>query len=368
LSNQRVRARELGIRIGQLETGPLNAITDVRGVKVGHRTVRHGTRDDTPGTGPSRTGVTVIVPHSDDLFRNPVAAGFFALSGTGEMTGRSAIEELGQICTPIGLTNTMSVGLVYDAICRYLIERDSGVGAEDGVLVPVVAECDDSMLHDARGFHITSEHVFEALDSADSGPVREGALGSGTGMHSFRFKGGIGTSSRALPDRYGGWTVGVLTMTNFGARHRLTIDGVPVGRHFPLPAPSDANTDEGSGIVVIATDAPLDGRQLSRVAKRASLGLGRTGSIGADGSGELLIAFSTTYRPSTILRVSEQRVIESDWIDPIFEAVIDATEESVINALFMAEDMDGRHRRTMNAIPLDEVEGIMRRHGRLRPD
>jgi D-aminopeptidase len=365
LSNQRVRARELGITIGQLETGPLNAITDVQGVKVGHRTVRHGTPDDTPGSGPSRTGVTVIIPHSDDLVRNPVAAGFFALSGTGEMTGRSEIEELGRICTPIGLTNTMSVGLVYDAICRYLIERDPGVGADEGVLIPVVAECDDSVLHDARGFHIKTEHVFEALDAADTGPVPEGALGSGTGMHSFRFKGGIGTSSRVLPEQYGGWTVGVLTMTNFGARHRLTIDGVPVGRHFPLPAPSGGDTDEGSGIVVIATDAPLDARQLSRVAKRAALGLGRTGSVGADGSGELLIAFSTTYRPSMNLRVSEQRVIESYWIDPIFEAAIDATEESVINALFMAEDMDGRHGRTIDAIPLDEVEAVMRSYGRL---
>jgi D-aminopeptidase len=368
VAEQRKRVRELGVEIGRLPTGRLNAITDVAGVQVGHCTVRFGTSDDPPGSGPARTGVTAIWPHRDDLVRRPVAAGFFALSATGEMTGRSQIEELGRINTPIGLTNTMSVGTVYEGICRYLVERDDGVGDGEGVQIPVAAECDDSYLHDARGFHVTTEHVFKALDSANDGPVPEGAVGSGTGMHSFKFKGGIGTSSRVVNLAGNRWTVGVLTMTNFGARHRLTVDGVPVGRHFPLAGSSDDDTDEGSGIVVIATDAPLDSRQLARVAKRASLGLGRTGSIGADGSGELLIAFSTSYHPDTGNAVAEQRIIESSAIDKVFEAVVDATEESVLNALCMAETIDGRYGRVLEALPLDELEDLLRSYGRLNGD
>ena len=361
---ERMRARDLGVVIGNVPTGPLNAITDVSGVEVAHCTVSYGDPSDAPGTGPSRTGVTAIWPHRDDVVRNPVAAGFFALSGTGEMTGRSEIEELGRICTPIVLTNTMGVGVGYDGVCRYLIEHDHGVGDDDvGFVIPVVAECDDSFLHDARGSHLTNEHVATALDAAQSGPVEEGAVGSGTGMHSFRFKGGIGTSSRVLDEEFGGWTVGVLTMTNFGARHRLTVDGVPVGRHFPLPGPVSEPQDEGSGIVVVATDAPLGPHQLGRVAKRASLGLGRTGSIGANGSGELLIAFSTTYRPDLQNPVGEQRVVEGHWIDPIFEAAIDATEESVLNSLFMATTTNGRKGRVREEIPLDQVQDILESSG-----
>lgn len=362
MTDRRARARDLGVSIGRLSTGPLNTITDVDGVEVGHATVKFGTPEDPPGTGPARTGVTAIWPHRNDIFRRPVAAGFFALSGTGEMTGRSEIEELGRISSPIGLTNTMSVGTVYEGICRYLVEHDSGVGGADGPLIPVAAECDDSNLHDARGFHITTEHVYQALDSATGGPVQEGAVGSGTGMHSFRFKGGIGTSSRVLGE---GWTVGVLTMTNFGSRHRLTVDGVPVGRHFPLEGENAEASDEGSGIVVIATDAPLDARQLARVAKRASLGLARTGSIGAEMSGELLVAFSTTYLPDTNSVVTEHQVIESTAIDGVFEAAVDATEESVLNALCMAETTDGRYGRRLEAIPLDQLQDLLRVYGRV---
>ncbi|MEX2426294.1 MAG: P1 family peptidase, partial [Thermomicrobiaceae bacterium] len=326
-------------------------------------TVRQGSPDDAPSTGPSRTGITAIWPHRNDLVRRPVAAGFFALSGTGEMTGRSEIEALGRICTPIVLTNTMGVGVGYDAVCRYLVEHDSGVGGDDGVLIPIVAECNDAYLHDARGHHLRVEHVFQALDDATGGPVEEGAIGSGTGMQLFRFKGGIGTSSRVVSRAVGGWTVGVLTMTNFGVRHRLTVDGVLVGRHIPLEG-SPQLADDGSGIVVIATDAPLDSRQLARLAKRASLGLGRTGSFGADGSGELLIAFSTSYFPDTSSLVSEQRVIESHYIDSLFEAAVDATEESVLNALFMAQSTDGRYGRVLEAISLDTVGEIMGQYGR----
>jgi D-aminopeptidase len=359
MSEQRMRARDLGVRIGRVRTGQHNAITDVGGVHVGHCTVSYGSPDDPPGRGPSRTGVTAIWPHRDDIVRNPVAAGFFALSGTGEMTGRSEIEELGRIGTPIVLTNTMSVGVGYDGVCRSLIEHDPGIGDNAGVVIPIVAECDDSYLHDARGFHVKTEHIFEALDSARSGPVQEGAVGSGTGMQVFRFKGGIGTSSRVLTKAWGGWTVGVLAMTNFGSRHRLTVDGVPVGRSLPLPENQGELRDEGSGIVVIATDAPLDARQLARLAKRASLGLGRTGSIGATGSGELLVAFSTTYRPMEFEWVSNHDVIDSYWADPIFEAVIDATEEAVLNSMFMATTTDGRHGRVLDAIPLDRVQEIL---------
>lgn len=360
MAQARCRARELGIRIGTGDTGSLNAITDVAGVEVGHCTVWSGDGSETAGSGPSRTGVTAIWPHREDIVRNPVSAGFFALSGTGEMTGRSEIEELGRICTPIVLTDTMGVGIGYEGACRYLMDNDNGVGDDDpGFVIPVVAECDDSFLHDVRGSHLTVEHVAAALDSASSGVVQEGAVGSGTGMHSFRFKGGIGTSSRVLPEEFGGWTVGVLTMTNFGARHRLTIDGIPAGRWFPLTGEVDPTRDEGSGIVIVATDAPLDARQLGRVAKRASLGLGRTGSVGADGSGELLIAFSTTNRPRTDQRVSTHEVIDGNWIDPIFEATIDATEESVLNALFMATTTDGRKGRSLQAIPLERVQEIL---------
>lgn len=359
VSEQRMRARDLGVVIGRMPTGKHNAITDVVGVEVGHCTVFEGTADDQPGRGPSRTGVTAIWPHRSDVVRNPVAAGFFALSGTGEMTGRSEVEELGRISTPVVLTNTMSVGVGYDGVCRYLINHDPDVGDGQGVLIPVVAECDDSMLHDARGTHLNIDHVTQALDAARSGPVAEGAVGSGTGMHGFRFKGGIGTSSRVVDETWGGWTVGVLVMTNFGARHRLTVDGVPVGRYLPLSELNVDVRDEGSGIVVIATDAPLDPRQLSRLAKRASLGLGRTGSIGADQSGELLIAFSTSYRPNANKAVSEQRVIEGYVVDPLFEAVIDATVEAVLNALFMATTTDGRYGRVLEAIPLDRVQEIL---------
>ena len=369
-SEPRVRARDLGIQIGTYAPGRWNAITDVAGVEVGQTTVSWGDGSEPPGHGPARTGVTAIWPQRGDLVRNPVAAGFFALSGTGEMTARSEIEELGRINTPFALTNTMSVGTVYDAICRYLVERDPGVGEPEdtGVLIPLVAECDDEWLHDARGFHITREHVYAALDGAASGPVAEGCVGGGTGMICFGFKGGIGTSSRMVPERFGGYTVGVLVMTNFGYRPRLTMAGAPIGAHFG-PAPrgrsleAELPKDDGSCIVVIATDAPLDGRQLARVAKRAGLGLGRTGSHGGNGSGELLVAFSTTYRPGETPGEQTQRSVESHTIDPIFIAAIDATEEAVLNSLCMATTTTGRHGHVIEALPLDELRELLKRYG-----
>ncbi len=367
LETGRVCARDLGIVIGTLPTGTHNTITDVAGVAVGHATVHRGEPDLPVSQGPARTGVTAIWPRRDDLLVNPVAAGFFALSGTGEMTGRSEIEELGRINTPIVLTNTMGVGIAYDATCRYLARHDPRIGVDE-VVIPVVAECDDSHLNDSRGFHVTAEHVEAALDTATGGTVEEGCIGAGTGMHLFGFKGGIGTSSRVLPEDQGGWTIGVLVLTNFGRRPRLTIAGVPIGQLLdPLSSQPSALTpdkDEGSGIVVIATDAPLDGRQLTRVAKRASLGLGRTGSTGGNSSGELLVAFSTGYRPGEN-GVAARAIVEGDAIDPIFTAAIDATEEAVLHALFMATTTTGRFGREIEAIPIETVRTLLRDYGRI---
>lgn len=366
LETGRIRARDLGIVIGTLPTGTHNAITDVAGVAVGHATVHWGEPDLPVGQGPARTGVTSIWPQRDDLLVNPVAAGFFALSGTGEMTGRSEIEELGRINTPIVLTNTMGVGIAYDATCRYLARHDPRVGVDE-VFIPVVAECDDSYLNDSRGFHVTPEHVEAALDAATSGLVDEGCVGAGTGMHLFGFKGGIGTSSRVLPSDQGDWTIGVLVLTNFGRRQRLTIAGVPVGLLLDSLSTQYSilsTQDEGSCIVVISTDAPLNGSQLARVAKRASLGLGRTGSTGGNSSGELLVAFSTGYRPGEN-GVATRAIVEGDAIDPIFTAAIDATEEAVLNALFMATTTPGRFGREMEAIPIERVLRLLREYGRI---
>lgn len=385
MSQERVRLRELGVTIGQYPVGADNAITDVAGVEVGHETVNWGNGSESLGNGPARSGVTVIWPHRDDLINNPVAAGFFALSGTGEMTARSEIEELGRINTPIVLTNTMSVGLAYDATCRYLARHDPELGNQHGVLIPVVAECDDEYLNDVRGFHVTHEHVYNALDAARPGPVAEGCAGSGTGMICFGFKGGIGTSSRVLPPELGGWTVGVLTMTNFGRRSRLTFAGMPMGqeawgmRHeqgnehaphasSPMPlAPSHSGDRvDGSCIVIVATDAPLDGRQLARLAKRASLGLGRAGSAGENGSGELLMAFSTTYRPHHGSGTNSQIVIEGESVNDLFAAAVDATEEAVLNSLCMATTTTGRYGRVIEALPLDRVRTLLAQAGRIK--
>jgi len=373
VSEERVRLRDLGVTIDWYPTGAHNAITDVAGVEVGHATVSWGDGSEPLGSGPARTGVTAIWPQRGaDLITNPVAAGFFALSGTGEMTARSEIEELARINTPIVLTNTMSVGLAYDATCRYLARLDPELGNNHGVLIPVVAECDDEYLNDVRGFHVTHAHVDNALDTATSGPVAEGCVGSGTGMICFGFKGGIGTSSRVLPEELGGWTVGVLTMTNFGRRRRLTFAGVPFGDHFPPPtrkpvepAPSGDRVD-GSCIVIVATDAPLDGRQLARLAKRASLGLGRTGSAGENGSGELLMAFSTTYRPFQSSGTNVQTVIEGESVNDLFAATVDATEEAVLNSLCMAETTTGRYGRVVEALPLDRTRELLAQYGRIK--
>ena len=329
-------------------------------------TVNWGSGILPPGQGPARTGVTVVWAHREDLVDNPVAAGSFALSGTGELTGWNQIQELGLIGTPIVFTNSQTVGLAYDAVWRYLVSRQLKVGKGGSRPIPVVGECSDSFLHDTRGFHDTDEQVYQALNGVRGGSVEEGCVGGGTGMHCFECKGGVGTASRRLPDWQGGWTVGVLLVTNFGRRERLTGAGVPVGEHLlDRPRLPEHGREQGSCIVVVATDAPLDGSQFTRVAKRAAIGLGRTGSTGSSASGELIVAFSTTSRREPAARPLVDRRPTGEEIDPIFAAAIDATEETVWNALCTLRATDGPAGHRLEAIPLDELGQLLAAAGRL---
>jgi D-aminopeptidase len=360
---RRARARELGIAVGTLPTGPLNAITDVPGVLVGHCTVSWGGPELPRGSGPARTGVTAIFPHGDDIWNNRVVAGAFAANGVGEVVGMNAIREWGVIETPIMLTNSQSVGAVYDGTVRWMMARNALAGIEDAVM-PVVGECDDSHLNDMRGMHVHEEHVSAALDAASSGPVAEGCVGSGTGMTCFDFKGGVGTSSRVVAPYPGTHhIVGVLAMTNFGVRRRLSVDGVPVGREIPDLMPLEHR--EGSCIVVLATDAPLSARQCERLAKRCSLGLAVAGSYASDSSGEFMVAFTTAHR---VPRVSGAPLlvtsIGNDAMFQLFEAAVDATAESVYNSLCAATDTEGRDGNWSYALPLDRLVETMGRFGR----
>jgi D-aminopeptidase len=361
--SDRARARELGIAIGTLPTGPLNAITDVPGVSVGHCTVSWGGPELPHGSGPARTGVTTIFPHSGDIWHERVVAGAFAANGVGEVVGMSAIREWGLIETPIMLTNSQSVGAVYDATVRWMMARNPLGGIEDAIM-PVVGECDDSMLNDMRGMHVLEEHVHAALDSAAAGPVAEGCVGSGTGMTCFDFKGGIGTSSRVVQPYPGHrHTVGVLAMTNFGNRERLSVDGVPVGREIADLMPREHR--EGSCIVVLATDAPLSARQCERLAKRCSLGLAVTGSYAADGSGEFMVAFTTAHRVPRVTRAPVAiSTVGNDAMFELFAAAVDATTEAVLNSLCAATDTTGRDGNRSYALPPDRLVGVMGRFGR----
>lgn len=360
---RRARLRELGITIGTLPTGPLNAITDVPGVLVGHCTVSWGGPELPRGSGPARTGVTAVMPHGDDIWHERVVAGAFAANGVGEVVGISAIREWGLIETPVMLTNSQSVGRVYDATVRWMMDRNPLAGIEDAVM-PVVGECDDGLLNDLRGMHVLDEHVHAALDGVASGEVAEGCVGSGTGMTCFDFKGGIGTSSRVVePYRGLRCTVGVLTMTNFGSRQRLCVDGVPVGQEIADLMPLEHR--EGSCVVVLATDAPLTARQCERLAKRCSLGLAVTGSYAADSSGEFMVAFSTAHR---VPRVTTAPVavtsVGNDAMASLFEAAVDATAEAVLNSLCMATTTDGREGNRVFALPLERMVEVMVRFGR----
>jgi D-aminopeptidase len=355
------RARDFGVRIGRLQPGPGNAITDVAGVRVGHRTIVRGEDGDAHAV---RTGVTAIFPHEGRPWDAPVYAGTHILNGYGELIGINQITEWGILTSPVVLTSSMQIGKAYDATVRWMAGLDHGAAE---VVMPVVTECDDSFLSDILSFPLSDEDVAAALDTAATGPVPEGAVGAGTGMQCFDFKGGIGTSSRIVE----GWTVGVLAMTNHGDRSGLRIDGVPVGEGIPDLMPVEHS--EGSCVVVLATDAPMLPHQLRRLAQRAGMGLARGGSYASNGSGEQMLAFSTANRiptssPDTVVDV--RAVLDGSssapWLlSSLFEAAVDATEEAVVNALFAAETMIGRAGNTLHAMPIDRALELLGRAGRL---
>lgn len=346
-----MNARELGISIGRLTPGPQGAITDVAGVRVGHTTVVSG--QDV------RTGVTVIVPSGEAAAVEPVFAGFHCLNGNGEVTGTHWLRESGMVTTPIGLTNTHSVGTVRDAIIS------AGPPAIGRWSLPVIAETYDGFLNDINGQHVTPEHVHQALRAASGGPVAQGCVGGGTGMISHGCKGGIGTASRVVSDDIGGYTVGVLVQANHGQRSRFRVNGVAVGERISVPMPTEGGHGDGSIIVVVATDAPLLPGQCDRLAHRATLGIGRTGGMGEHSSGDFVICFATGNTgldPDKDVRrqlVYPVRMLSHKAMDPLFEAVIDATEEAILNALLSAETMTGRAGNTVHALPADELLAVL---------
>jgi L-aminopeptidase/D-esterase-like protein len=386
LQAQKPRERDLGLPIGGT-AGPLDAITDVAGVEVGHATLVSGRGRLVVGQGPVRTGVTIVHPRGR-ANNDPVFAAWFALNGNGEMTGTTWVQESGLLEGPVAITNTHSVGVVRDAIIQWQISRRNVL---QPWWLPVVAETYDGALNDINGFHVKPEHVHAALDGATGGVPAEGAVGGGTGMVCHGFKGGIGTASRKLPDAQGGYTVGVLVQCNYGARRDLRIAGVPVGEEIqdlrgcianadPLPrdagaprcgeAGGDARDDQaeqGSIIVVVATDAPLLPHQLKRVATRVSLGIARQGGFGGNSSGDIFIAFSTANPRAWFddQPVKDVKMLPNDRITPLFQATAQATEAAITNALLAAETTTGANDLRIYALPLDRMLGIMKKHGRL---
>ncbi len=359
------RARELGVRIGRLSPGPLNAITDVAGVRVGHASV---IREPDGSPNAARTGVTAIFPHEADPWRERVYAGAHVLNGYGEMIGINQIREWGILMSPILLTSSLAIGRAYDATVRWIAERDREAARE---VMPVVSECDDSFLNDPLSFPLTDADVAAALDAATPGPVPEGNVGAGVGMQCFDCKGGIGTASRVTTP---GYTVGVLVLTNFGDRADLRIDGVHVGEAIADLMP--VSHTEGSCVVVLATDAPLLPHQVRRLAVRAGMGLARTGSYASNGSGEQMIAFASAnrlpVRSQTGGELSVRAMLDGAWelSDPLhelFAAAVEATEEAVVNALFAAETLVGRDGNTLHALPVERVQELLDAAGRLRP-
>jgi L-aminopeptidase/D-esterase-like protein len=360
-SQNKPRARDLGIPFDG-DPGPFNAITDVKGIEIGHTTLISGEGKLQVGKGPVRTGVTAIHPRGK-ASNDPVFAGWFSLNGNGEMTGTTWIEESGFLEGPVLITNTSSVGVVRDAVLAWQ-SRQFGKTMQPWGL-PVVAETYDGWLNDIGGFHVKPQHVFDALDNAKSGPVAEGNVGGGTGMICFEFKGGIGTASRKLNERQGGYTVGALVQSNFGLRHQLQIAGVPVGRE--LAEGTFRQRENGSIIIVIATDAPLLPHQLKRLARRAAMGLARTGSTAGNSSGDIFIAFSTANAEAAGSQGLRQlTMLPNDRINPLFEAAVQATEEAIINALVAAETMTGRDDHKVVSLPHDRVREVLRKYNRLK--
>jgi D-aminopeptidase len=353
----RARLRELGISVGQLPTGPLNAITDVAGVRVGHATLIR----DTPTV--ARTGVTAIWPHAKDVWNEYVYGGFHSFNGNGEMTGTIWLEEQGLISGPIGITNTYAVGAVRDGICALAV-RD---GAKQAFHLPIVAETYDGWLSDAESFPVTQGLVFQAFDAATSGPVAEGCVGGGTGMICHDFKGGIGTASRVAKTAGGTYTVGALVQSNYGARELLRVDGVPVGREIggeevPLPKEAVPARPDGSIIVVLATDAPLLPIQCKRLARRATTGLAWVGGIGSNGSGDIFLAFSTGNLIQADAPLSTVRTVSAESMTPLFLAAAEATQEAILNSMTAAETTTGFKGRTVHALPLDRLQDVMRKY------
>jgi D-aminopeptidase len=357
------RARDLGVPFDGTP-GPLNAITDVSGVTVGHVTLIRGEGALKVGEGPVRTGVTAILPRGRGSLDDPVFAGWFALNGAGEMTGTTWVEESGFLEGPVMITNTHSVGAVHEGTIAWRVAQGEADATGYWWSNPVVAETWDGELNDINGFHVKPSHAGEALSSAKSGPVAEGGVGGGTGMICNGFKGGIGTASRRVGEKAGGYTVGALVQCNYGRKGDLTIAGVPVGRE--LDGSGAREDDQGSIIIVVATDAPLIPQQLKRLAKRASLGLARDGSIAGNGSGDVFIAFSTANpgaaKPTGVASVA---MLPNDRMNPLFAATVQSVEEAIVNAMVAAETMKGANGLVVRALPHDDLRRILKKYGRL---
>jgi L-aminopeptidase/D-esterase-like protein len=368
---QTPRARDLGVPFDGTP-GPLNAITDVAGVTVGHTTLISGSGKLQVGKGPVRTGVTAVLPRGEESLSNPVFAAWFAQNGNGEMTGTTWVEESGFLEGPVMITNTHSVGVVRDAVIQWRVSRAGPDTSGYWWSLPVVAETWDGWLNDVNGFHVKPEHAIHALETARTGPVEEGSVGGGTGMICNGYKGGIGTASRRLTPKDGGYTVGVLVQCNYGTRENLRIAGIPVGREIPAPQPytympSDI-VERGSIIVVVATDAPLLAHQLKRIAHRVTLGLGRNGSISGDGSGDIFIAFSTANSGAASSdHVVDLKMLPNDSLDQVFRATVEATEEAIINAMVAARDMVGADDHRVMALPHEALRAVLKKYNRLVP-
>ena len=361
------RLREHGISIGELPPGPLNAVTDVEGVRVGHTSVVRGDGPLVPGVGPVRTGVTVILPHAGNVFRQKVPAAVHTINGFGKPIGFEQVRELGNIESPIALTNTLNVGLVADALVEHSIAECPEIGISTTSVNVIVGETNDGYLNDLQGRHVHAEHVRAAIRSASGGVVTEGAVGAGAGTSCFGWKGGIGTASRLLPADLRGYTVGALVQSNFGRPQDLVVAGVPIGRYFRPPAQADdmtsATQDKGSIMIVLAVDAPLSARQLHRLCVRAGAGLARTGSSYGHGSGDFVIAFSTANRIAHRASGGATALTEvcaDNVIDGLFHAVVESVEEAVLNSLFAASTTVGRDGRVRHALPAAKVAALVK--------
>ena len=355
------RARDLGVPF-EGAPGPLNSITDVKGVEVGYRTLISGEGKLQVGVGPVRTGVTAIFPRGKSAV-DPVFAGWFTENGNGEMTGTTWVEESGFLYGPVMITNTHSVGVVRDAVIDWQLKHGTPIPLEDWWSLPVVAETWDGDLNDINGFHVKPDDAIAAMKDAHSGSIAEGNVGGGTGMICFEFKGGTGTSSRVLPADEGSYTVGVLVQCNFGIRHLLRIAGTPVGYEIPLDS---HRPDTGSIIVVVATDAPLLPHQMKRIARRVTLGLGRLGSISGNDSGDIFIAFSTANPGAGMAQKSANvQMLANEQLDSLFEATVQATEEAVVNAMLAAKTMTGINGHTVEALPHSQLQDILKKYNRL---